>query len=181
MEPIHILRAVVALSLFSSAVSADDSLRPLDTRTRCIVLFRECLVLIDNKEVNGIFQVIACGGAMDFKLYPDPNSLSADLKRELQDVDRFFERNFRNASSISRAFDMILFSNLVTAAETVSVKNTANDKEEEAKLHSSCVADIRLPSCSLFTNHVLNEDIGWFCFRSVPDDHRPLSCPTQNP
>ena len=38
------------------------------------MLFRECLVLIDNKDVNGIFKLIADGGGTDFRVTPDPDS-----------------------------------------------------------------------------------------------------------
>ena len=78
MKPTHTLVAVAALSLCSPTVLAEDSFRPLDTRTRCIVLFRECLVLIDKKDVNGIFKIVADGGATNFKLTPDPDSFSPD-------------------------------------------------------------------------------------------------------
>ena len=142
MKPTQTFVAVVALSLCSHEVLAEDSFRPLDTRTRCIVLFRECLVLIDKKDVNGIFQVIADGGASDFKLYPDPNALPPDLKRELQDVDEFFTHNFKNAPAIKRTFNDILFSDLVTAKESVAVKNTGNDKKDQATLHS---IEIKIP------------------------------------
>ena len=79
MRPIHTLALVTAILLTSIDVSADDMFQPLDTRTRCIVLFRECLVLIDQKDVDGVFEIIADGGASDFKLYPDPDSLSPEL------------------------------------------------------------------------------------------------------
>ena len=59
----------LVLFLCSSAVRAEDTFRPLDKKTRCIVLFRECLVLIDKKDVNGIFRIIADGG--------EPGSLQA--------------------------------------------------------------------------------------------------------
>lgn len=140
----HTLVTVATLFLISPTVMADDSFRPLDTRTRCIVLFRECLVLIDKKDVNGIFKIIADGGATDFKLTPDPDSFSPKLKQELQDVDRFFNRNFRNSSLINRAFNETQFSELVTAKELVSVTNTANDNKTEAKLHSIKIK-IRIP------------------------------------
>jgi hypothetical protein len=97
---------------------------------------RECLVLIDQKDVDGILEFTADGGASGFKLYPDPDSLPPQLKEELQNVDRFFERNFRSASLLNRAFYKIEFSDLTTAKETVSVINTANDKKGHAKLHS---------------------------------------------
>jgi len=136
MKPIYTLLALAVLSLCSLRVFAQDSFRPLDTRTRCIVLFRECLVLIDNKDVNGIFQITADGGASDFKRYPDPDSLPPDLKRELQDVNRFFKHNFKTAPLLKRTFNKIQFSELVTAKESVSVTNTATEKKDEAKLHS---------------------------------------------
>ena len=136
MNPAQTLVTVAALFLCSPVVLAEDSFRPLDTRTRCIVLFRECLVLIDNKDVDGIFQIIADGQASGFRRYPDLDSLSPDLKRELEDVDRFFNKNFKAASLLKRTFNEIQFSELVTAEESVSVTNTSNDNKDEAKLHS---------------------------------------------
>jgi hypothetical protein len=136
MKSTHALVSVTALCLCSTAVFADDTFQPLDTRTRCIVLFRECLVLIDHKDIDGIFEIIADGGASDFKLYPDPDSLSPELKQERQDVDRFIERNFRSASLLNHSFYKIQFSDLATAEEMVTVINTVNNKRADAKLHS---------------------------------------------
>ena len=136
MNTAHTLVTVAALFLCSSTLLAEDSFRPLDTRTRCIVLFRECLVLINKKDVNGIFKIVADGKATNFKLTPDPDSFSPKLKEELQDVNRFFNRNFRSASLLERNFNKIHFSELVTAKKSVSVTNTATDKEDEAILHS---------------------------------------------
>lgn len=136
MNPAHTLVAVAALFLCTPAALAEDSFRPLDTRTRCIVLFRECLVLIENNDANGIFQIVADGGASGFKLYPDLDSLSPDLKRELQDVNGFFKHNFRSAPLLKRTFNKIQFSELVTEDDPVSVTNSANDRKDEAKLHS---------------------------------------------
>jgi hypothetical protein len=144
MNLAHILVTVAALFLCSPALLAEDSFRPLDTRTRCIVLFRECLVLIDKKDVDGIFQIIADGQASGFRLYPDLDSLSPDLKRELEDVNRFFNKNFKAASLLKRNFNKIQFSELVTAKESVSVTNTATDKEDEATLHLIKIK-IRIP------------------------------------
>jgi len=100
------------------------------------VLFRECLVLIDKKDVNGIFKIVADGKATNFKLTPDPDSFSPKLKQELKDINRFFSRNFRSAPLLNRTFNKIQFSELVTAKESVSVTNTATGKKDEAKLHS---------------------------------------------
>jgi len=86
--------------------------------------------------VNGIFKIVADGKATNFKLTPHPDSFSPKLKEELQDVNRFFNRNFRSASLLERNFNKIQFSELVTAKESVSVTNTATDKEDEATLHS---------------------------------------------
>ena len=137
MKPTHLLVTIGALLLCSPAVSAEDSFRPLDTRTRCIVLFRECLVLIDKKDVNGIFASIADGGqSASFKMYPDVDSLSPDMKRELEDVNGFFKKNFKTAPLLKRAFDEMQFSELVTANELVAVINSANDEKTKAKLHT---------------------------------------------
>ena len=136
MKFTHALVFATAFVLCSTPVFADDMFQPLDTRTRCIVLFRECLVLIDQKDVDGVFEIIADGGASDFKLYPDPASLSPELKQERQDVDRFIERNFRSASLLHGSFYKIQFSDLSTSREMVRVINTANNKTADAKLHS---------------------------------------------
>ena len=136
MKTIHTFVTLAALFLCSPAVFAEEPFRPLDTRTRCIVLFRECLILVDKKDVNGIHQIIADGVRQDFKLYPDLDSLSPDMKRELQDVDSFFRKNFRNASLLNRTFHKLQFSELVTANELVAVINSANDEKTKAKLHT---------------------------------------------
>ena len=154
-----------ALFLCSTTVFADDMFQPLDTRTRCIVLFRECLVLIDQKDVDGIFEIIADGGASDFKLYPDPASLSPELKQERQDVDGFIERNFRSASLLNRSFYKIQFSDLTTANKMVTVINTANDQKDEAKLHSIKIK-IKVPDTDRHESVELRfleiaEDIYW--------------------
>jgi len=130
------LLTFATLCLLSPTIMADDAFRPLDTRTRCIVLFRECLVLIDNKDVNGIFKLVADGGATDFRLTPDPESFSPKLKEEIQDVNRFFNRNFRSAPLMNRGFNKIQFSDLVTEKKQVSVTNAADNQKTVAKLHS---------------------------------------------
>ena len=63
MKSTHTFISVAALFLCSTTAFADDMLQPLDTRTRCIVLFRECHVLIDQKDIDGIFKIVADGGA----------------------------------------------------------------------------------------------------------------------
>ena len=136
MKPTCIMMLLAALSLCPRGVVAEDSFSPLDTKTRCLVLVRKCLVLIAKKDVEGIFQNIADGHASDFRLYPDLDALPADLKQELEDVDRFFAKNFRAASILDRSFDAIQFSALVTAEEPVFVTSTAKDRQVEAKLHS---------------------------------------------
>ena len=145
MKPTYTLVALAVLSLCSPAVFAQDSFRPLDTRTRCIVLFRECLVLIDKQDVKGIFAIIADGGpSASFKLYPDLDSLSPDMKRELEDVNGFFKKNFKTVSLVKRPFNEIQFSDLVTAKELVTVTTKANEKKDEAKLHSMKIK-IKIP------------------------------------
>jgi hypothetical protein len=58
------------------------------------------------------------------------------MKEELQDVNRFFDRNFRSTSLLERNFNKIQFSELVTSKRSVSVTNTATNKEDELTLHS---------------------------------------------
>lgn len=136
MKVAQTLLTFATLCLLSPTIMADDAFRPLDTRTRCIVLFRECLALIDNKDVNGIFKLVADGGGTDFRLTPDPDSLSPKLKKEIQDVNRFFSRNFRSAPLMNRGFNKIQFSDLVTEKNSVLVTNAADNQKIEAKLHS---------------------------------------------
>lgn len=136
MKTARRLLTFATLWLFSPTIMAADAFRPLDTRTRCIVLFRECLVLIDNKDVNGIFKLVADGGGTDFRVTPDPDSFPPTLKEEIQDLNRFFSRNFRSASLLNRGFNEIQFSDLVTEKNEASVTNAANNQKTEAKLHS---------------------------------------------
>lgn len=135
--------AITTLILLSPSVTAEEVYRPLDTRTRCIVLFRECLVLIEKKDLNGIFNKIADGGAKNFKLTNDADSFSPKMKQEIQDVDRFFERNFRAAPVLQKTFTDLQYADLVTAKELVSV-SIARDKKAEAKLHTIKIK-IRIP------------------------------------
>lgn len=137
MKPTHILAfALVAMS--SPLALAEDSLPPLDTRTSCISLFRECLVLIEKKDVDGIFPIIADGGASGFRISIDPPPLEGE-----KDVERFFRKNFRiNASTIKSKFNEILLSEAVTTDKSVSIKNAATDEIIDGKLHS---IKIKLP------------------------------------
>jgi hypothetical protein len=135
--------AIATLILLSPSVIAEEVYQPLDTRTRCIVLFRECLVLIENKDVNGIFKKIADGGAKNFKLTNSPESFSPKMKQEIQDVDRFFKRNFRAAPVLQKTFNDLQYSELITAKELVPV-SIATDKKSEAKLHTIKIK-IRIP------------------------------------
>ncbi|MBT5377551.1 MAG: hypothetical protein HN675_06815 [Opitutae bacterium] len=138
MKPTHAV-ALALFATFSPSASAEDSLRPLDTRTRCISLFRECLVLIEKKDVDGIFSIIADGGGAGFKIFPD----SPPREGELKDVGKFFEKNFRfNASTIKSKFNEILFSEMVTTDKSVSIKNKSTDEIIAGKLHS---IKIKLP------------------------------------
>ena len=130
--------AYMAVSLLCpAAASADDSYRSLDTRTRCIVLLRECLVLIEQRDIDGIFEIVADGtGGSNFKIYPNPAAISAELKQERQNANTFIERNFRNHRVINSAFSNLQFSDLKTAKKSVTVTNTENNKKADAKLHS---------------------------------------------
>ena len=136
MKPTHIL-ALALFAIFSPSALAEDALCPLDTRTRCISLFRECLVLIEKKDIDGIFPIIADGGASDFKISIDPPPLEG-----AKDVERFFRKNFRiNTSTIKNKFNEILLSEAVTT-DKISIKNAATDEMIDGKLHSM---KIKLP------------------------------------
>jgi hypothetical protein len=135
--------AIATLILLSPSVIAEEVYQPLDTRTRCIVLLRECLVLIENKDVNGIFKKIADGGVKNFKLTNSPESFPPKMKQEIQDVDRFFKRNFRAAPVLQKTFNDLQYSELITAKELVPV-SIATDKKAEAKLHTIKIK-IRIP------------------------------------
>lgn len=135
--------AITTLILLLPSVIAQEVYQPLDTRTRCIVLFRECLVLIDKKDVNGIFKKIADGDAKNFKLAHYHDSFSPKMKQEIQDVDGFFKRNFRAAPVLQKTFTDLQYAELVTAAGSVPV-SIATDKKAEAKLHTIKIK-IRIP------------------------------------
>ncbi len=139
-----IFATFATLLLLSPSVMADEAYRPLDTKTRCIVLYRECLILIDKKDVNGIFKIVADGGGTNFRLTPDPDLFSPKLKEELQDVNKFFKRNFRAAPLIQQTINDLQYAELVTAKELVSVTNVATGKTAEAKLHTIKIK-IRMP------------------------------------
>ena len=107
----------------------------MDTRTRCIVLFRECVVLIAKKDMDAVFSNIADGSGARFRFSSDRQSLSPDLKREIEDVDQFFKHNFPHSPAVNRRFNEILFSKLHTAKEPVTLKNVAIKTEHQGKLH----------------------------------------------
>ena len=147
MKPTHIL-ALALFAIFYPSALAEDAPLLLDTRTRCIVLFRECLVLIEKKDVDGIFPIIADGGASDFKIFPDSPPQDGGLRDELKDVDKFFEKNFRYPATIKDKFNEILFSEVVTTDKSVSINNTATDEIVDGILHS---IKIKIPEGDITT------------------------------
>lgn len=122
-------------ALTSSAAPADEALRPLDARTRCIVLLRECLVLFENKDLKGIFQNVADTAGPSIFVFSDPDSDSPDVTPEIDDVDRFFKKG-RAEQLAYRIFDQVQFSDLVTAKEPITVTNKATGKVHKAKSHT---------------------------------------------
>ena len=137
MRPLCSFVFGVSILVGSFPVSAEDVFQPLDTRTRCIVLFRECLVRIEQKDIDGIFEIVADGKAQSFRLYPNSESLLSELRQERSDVDRFIERNFRSASLLNESFRELEFSELTTTKKMVSLMDNANsNKKVDAKLHS---------------------------------------------
>ena len=122
----------------SSAALAEESLRPLDTRTQCIVLLRECLVLFEKKDLKGIFQNVVDNGTI---IFSDPDSDSPDVTPDIEDIDRFFQKS-RAEKLVYRIFDRLQFSDLVTAKEPITVTNKTTGKVHEAKSHT---LKIKLP------------------------------------
>src|SRR6056300_283963 len=123
------------VAMTSSVALAEESLRPLDTRTRCIVLLRECLVLFEKKDVNGIFQNVVDNGVI---IFSDPGSDSPDVTPdgfEDGDVDLFFKK-CRAEKLAYRIFDRIQFSDLVTDKEPITVSNKRTGKVHKAKSHT---------------------------------------------
>ena len=138
-----ILWLLITLGLYTSVSEADDEdLLPLDTRTRCVVLFRECLLDIADKDAEAIFRKIADGSGRSFRIYKSPTALSPDLKRELQDHEKFFKRNFPHSTEITRSFDRIRFSSLKTRKEAVAVRNGDDASTQKGKLH---VINVKIP------------------------------------
>jgi len=127
--------AVLGSVSIPAADTAEDP-KPLDTRTRCIVLFRECLLDIVGKNAKGLFPKIADGGGKrSFRINKTTQSLSPDLKRELEDGS-FFERNFPQSSAIEQSFDKILFAELETDQEEVTVRSPEDNSGQEGRLHT---------------------------------------------
>ena len=123
------------VAMTSSAALAEESLRPLDTRTRCIVLLRECLVLFEKKDLEGIFQNVADTAGPSFFVFCDPDSDSPDVTPDIEDIDRFFQKS-RAEKLVYRIFDRLQFSDLVTAKEPITVTNKTTGKVHEAKSHT---------------------------------------------
>ena len=124
--------ALGCATMTSSAVLAEESLRPLDTRTQCIVLLRECLVLFEKKDLKGIFQNVVDNGTI---IFSDPDSDSPDVTPDIEDIDRFFQKS-RAEKLVYRIFDRLQFSDLVTAKEPITVTNKTTGKVHEAKSHT---------------------------------------------
>lgn len=138
---------LVVLITASSTLNAEgkprEELKPLSTRTRCIVKYRECIVLIAMKDADAIFPNIADGDGKDtFKIYPTRDSLSRNFQNQLKDVERFFKFNFRNIPAQYGNFDKMRFSDLQTANERVKTTNMATGTESQAKLH---VIHVKIP------------------------------------
>ena len=140
-----------------------------------IVLLRECLVLIEQRDIDGIFEIVADGtGGSNFKIYPNPAAISAELKQERQNADTFIERNFRNHRVISSAFSNLQFSDLKTAKKSVTVTNTENNKKADAKLHS---IKVKIPLQDRYEFGELRflemaENIYWAPIGWQPQDYR---------
>ena len=113
-----------------------EAIRHLDdTRTRCIVIFRECLVLFDKKDLAGIFQNVADTAGPRYFIFSDPGSESSDVTPEIEDVDRFFKKS-RAEKLAYRIFDQLQFSDLVTDEEPITVTNKKTGKAHKAKSHT---------------------------------------------
>ena len=114
--------------------------RPLDKRTRCIALFREVLVRLNDRNLPRAFSRIADGarGGKTFRLVPK----DAAEKMASEDGGDFLEHNFRHHEKILAAFDEILYSDLSTEAEDAVLKKDRRAEGETAKVH---VIKIKIP------------------------------------
>jgi hypothetical protein len=114
-------------------VSREQQFRPLDKRTQCIVLFREALVLISGKNVPALTKIIADGhGPNQFTVNLNTTPLPTYLKAAVSEPERFLKGNFPHSATIHANFDKILFSDLQTEKEAITVKDamaTAEGRE----------------------------------------------------
>ncbi len=80
---------------------------------------------------------IVDGHGTHYELNTDPASLAPDLKREREDVDRFFQHNFPNSQLMHQKFDEILFAKFQTDEKPVIVKivGMAKTTEQKGTLH----------------------------------------------
>lgn len=143
---LHSLAALTLLLTLAPSVNAEETseeLKPLSTRTRCIVKYRECITLVTLKEVDALLSNIAdSAGENGYKLYPTRDSLPKSLRNQLRDVDRFIKRGFRNIPAQYNDFDQIEFSEVQTADESFNTENMATGTESQAKLH---VIHVKIP------------------------------------
>jgi hypothetical protein len=122
-----------------SIASAEDTRHPLDARTRCIALFRECLILIEQQDKK-LFANLGDGASgQTFKI-----SLSKPSFEDQKEADRFWGRNFRFDASVARTkFKEIHFAQTVKSQNSVTVKNSETGETIDGKLHT---IKIKLPS-----------------------------------
>jgi len=111
-------------------VSRQKQFRPLDKRTQCVVLFREALVLISSKNVPALTRIIADGhGPNNFTVNLNTTPLPNYLKAAVKEPERFLKGNFPHSSTVHANFDQILFSDLQTEKEAITVKNSVTTAE----------------------------------------------------
>ncbi len=126
-----ILLCAIVLSSYVLLADGPDQpvqMRPLDMRTRCLVLFRECLVLAETKDANGLLIRVADGGESGrIELLPEP--LPEVIKRDMRDRDAFIKKYFKSAPYVYQKFDSMLFSQrLFTSEDSVTIKKEGIQK-----------------------------------------------------
>ena len=131
-----IIAAMVGLVLLGTRGWAAEEPRPLDDRTRCIVVFKEVLAYVKCRDLKAVFGKIMDGGGKGaFRLSPTDDV--AKLLRamgEEQDEGKFLEKSFPHAEAILAHFDDIKFSDLQRQAGTVRVSTKGGGPKGEGEL-----------------------------------------------
>jgi ankyrin repeat protein len=110
--------------------------RPLsvdDPRMRFIVHFKDVLILISNKDVDGVFSKIADGHGDSFRLLRGGKLQRKWLKD--RDLEKLMKRNFLFSDTVLKNFEKASYAKLVVINENISVTGPDQNNKLAATLY----------------------------------------------